>query len=107
MALDLMMLEVRVLWPFCLQTKTSRAWRLLLVGDVLFLQTDSFYIRFRAMMTASILKPILSHAKKFSLRQQIEAAHHVRKLNQMAEQKKAEVLRRTYACLSEANGIIF
>lgn len=55
----------------------------------------------------TVIESILRGIQELPLRQQIEVARHVYRLNATAQQERAEVLRRTYGCLDEADGRAF
>lgn len=55
----------------------------------------------------TVIESIVRGIRELPLRQQIEVARHVHRLNTAAQQERAEVLRRTHGRLDEADGQAF
>lgn len=55
----------------------------------------------------TVIESIMGGIQGLPLRQQIEVARNVYRLNAAAQQERAEVLRRTHGCLDEIDGQAF
>lgn len=59
------------------------------------------------LLGMTVIETIIQGVQGLTLREQVDVARYVHRLNPTAQKEREEVLRRTYGALSEADGVAF